>query len=160
MVGGDVSKLILSGVGQDLLRREGLSAEVAVWEDGRRTDDGPGAFRWWFFDAHFENGVIAVVSLAIQPRMAGGSRLSPLVLLTILRSDGSRIISSPQVASQAKFEVSKDGGSVRIGPGRPTDFLRRYAFHCRGEGRIAADLVFTRLAPSWQPDTGKRYSDP
>ena len=29
---------------------------VAQWEDGARTDDRPGTYEWWYFDAHLDDG--------------------------------------------------------------------------------------------------------
>jgi hypothetical protein len=43
--------------------RLGLSpTSIAPWEDGARTDDSPGTYEWWYFDAHLADGAKLVVA--------------------------------------------------------------------------------------------------
>jgi hypothetical protein len=35
--------------------------DIKAWEDGARTDDRPGTYEWWYFDAHLEDGAKLVV---------------------------------------------------------------------------------------------------
>ena len=30
--------------------------DIKAWEDGARTDDRPGTYEWWYFDAHLDDG--------------------------------------------------------------------------------------------------------
>lgn len=80
-----MSKRIYPGIGEELLKREGLTAVVAPREDGLRTAGGPGSCEWWYFDARFEDGSTAVVTFATKPLMPRQCGLTSLVMLTITR---------------------------------------------------------------------------
>jgi len=153
-----MSKRIIAGIGEELLLREQLTPDVAAWEDGWRTDGGPGTFEWWYFDAHFDDGSTAVVTFATKPLLAREGGLNPLVTLTITRPDGTRL-GSMRAVPAGDFEAARDACRVHAGSARVAGDLGRYELHCPGDG-VAADLTFTRLAPSWRPGTGKSYYDP
>jgi hypothetical protein len=78
-------KRIIPGFGEEFLQREGLKPEIAVWEDGLRTDTRPGSFEWWYFDAHFEDGSTEVMVYATKPLRLRSDSLTPMVTLTITR---------------------------------------------------------------------------
>jgi hypothetical protein len=42
--------------------RLGLArGDIKPWEDAARTDDRPGTYEWWYFDAHLDDGSTLVV---------------------------------------------------------------------------------------------------
>ena len=152
-------KRIVPGYGEEFLRREGLKSEVAVWEDGLRTDTGRGTFEWWYFDAHFDDGSTAVMVYATKPLLLRGDALTPMVTLTITRPDGVRLSSKPILYSPNQFQASKDGCQVRIGPSYVNGNLQKYELHTQGDQDWSANLVFTRVTPSWRPGSGMSYYD-
>ncbi len=59
--------------------RLGLSpASIAPWEDGARTDDSPGTYEWWYFDAHLADGAKLVVAFMNKDIATPHKPLSPL----------------------------------------------------------------------------------
>lgn len=41
---------------------------VREWEDGARIEEVAGAYEWWYFDAHLDDGAkVTVVFLALSP---------------------------------------------------------------------------------------------
>jgi hypothetical protein len=152
-------KRIIPGYGEEFLRREGLKPEIAAWEDGLRTDTGPGNFEWWYFDAHFGDGSTAVMIYATKPLLLRGNSLTPMVTLTITRPDGVRLNAPPLLYPPSQFESARDSCQVRIGPSRVSGNLHSYKLHTEGDKDWAADLVFTDSAPPWRPGAGKIYYD-
>ena len=64
--------------------RLGLSrSEIAPWEDGARTDNSPGTYEWWYFDAHLDDGAKLVVSFMNKDIAAPNKALSPLLRLNL-----------------------------------------------------------------------------
>ena len=51
--------------------------DIKPWEDGARTDDRPGTYEWWYFDAH----------------LMGGTKLARQVTLAALRN-GKVVVSA------------------------------------------------------------------
>jgi hypothetical protein len=41
---------------EDYARRGIAEHTSAMFEDGLRTDGGPGTYEWWYFDAHLDDG--------------------------------------------------------------------------------------------------------
>jgi hypothetical protein len=49
--------------------RLGLDPDsVQPWEDGLRTDTGPGSYEWWYFDAHLDDGSSLVIMFYTKAR--------------------------------------------------------------------------------------------
>jgi predicted secreted hydrolase len=150
-----MSSPILQAVDDADLAREGLSRTPQPWEDGLRTDTGPGSFEWWYFDAHLADGSTAVIVFMTKPLLQRRDPLSPAVMITITRPDGVRL---SQVASfdAGQFQAAKEDCAVRIGDNEVTGDLHTYRLHARA-GDLAADLVFTGSVPPWRPGAGKTY---
>jgi hypothetical protein len=70
--------------------RLGLSrSEIAPWEDGARTDDSPGTYEWWYFDAHLADGAKLVVSFMNKETIAEPKKpLAPVLRLGLDLADG------------------------------------------------------------------------
>jgi hypothetical protein len=65
--------------GADALRREGLGATVAPWEDGLRETPRPGTLEWWYFDAEFDDGSALVLAYMTKPGITGSGELTPIL---------------------------------------------------------------------------------
>ncbi len=148
-------KSITFGLGPEFLRREGLTDTVAPWEDGLRAETGRGAFEWWYFDAHLDDGSTAVIVFATKSLLERKGPLKPQLLLTITRPDGHKLDRS-RTFTPDQFSASKDGCDVRMGENHVTGDLHRYTLHAANDD-LAADLTFTGSVPPWRPGTGKNY---
>jgi predicted secreted hydrolase len=152
-----MSKRVITGEGEDLRRREGLTEMPAVWEDGQRADTGPGNFEWWYFDAHLDDGLTVVLSYMTKPLLQRNDPLTPTLVITLTHPDGRKQSAFPAYPAE-QFSASKDGCDVRLGPNWVRGDLQRYELHAEAAG-ISADLTFTGLVPTWRPGTGKNYYD-
>src|SRR5690349_7660367 len=70
--------------------RLGLShTSIAAWEDGARTDNSPGTYEWWYFDAHLDDGAKLVVTFMNKADFAEPKKpLSPVLRLNLNLPDG------------------------------------------------------------------------
>lgn len=153
-----MKRRVLVGDAPDYLRRKALTARVAHWEDGLRTDAGPGTNEWWYFDADFEDGSTAVIIFHTKGGPMDLRRpLAPMVRITI--TDPSRREYREETAYEAPhFVAAKDKCDVRIGPSWMRGDLYRYELHAE-TGALSADLEFTGVAPPWRCGTGENYFD-
>lgn len=139
------------------MQRDGLTATVEPWEDGRRADTGRGFFEWWYFDAHLDDGSTAVVVFATKSLLARKGPLKPQLLLTITPPDGRKLDRS-RTFSADQFTASTRECDVRIGDNHVRGDLQRYELHA-ANADLAADLVFTGSVPPWRPGAGKNFYD-
>src|SRR5437588_10763430 len=63
--------------------------EIALWEDGLRTDGGKGTYEWWYFDAHLNGGVKVVIVFYTKSLIDVDKSLAPFVWFTLDRADGT-----------------------------------------------------------------------
>lgn len=150
-------KRVIPAVTEDFLKRDGLSAAPQAWEDGVRAGTGPGSFEWWYFDSHFPDGSSAVIVYATKPLTQPNAPLTPTVMLTITRPDGTRLPSA-RVFPAGEFAGAKDRCDVRVGTSWARGDLHRYQVYGETQG-LAADLIFTGRVPPWRPGAGKCYFD-
>jgi predicted secreted hydrolase len=148
-------KPIFFAVTPEDLTRDGLSESIAPWEDGLRIDTGPGAFEWWYYDAHFEDGSTAVIVYATKPLIERNSPLKPFASLTITRPDGTRALGETFFPAE-QFKSAKAGCDVRIGPNWTRGDLHRYEVYFESD-IFGAELTFTGIVPAWRPGAGKAY---
>ncbi|MBI3738752.1 MAG: hydroxyneurosporene dehydrogenase, partial [Chloroflexi bacterium] len=148
-------KPVILSASPDILKRNGLTETVAVWEDGLRADTGRGSFEWWYFDAHFDDGSTAVIVFATKPLLERNGPLKPNVSVTITRPDGTKAAQFP-IFPANQFSALKENCDVRIGPNWTRGNLHRYEVHVEMND-LAADLTFTGLVPAWRPGAGKAY---
>ncbi len=150
----------IPAIGKSMLERDGLAETVAPWEDGQRVDSGPGAFEWWYFDTHLDDGSTAVIVFMTKSLLNRRAPLTPGVQITITRPDGSKLSVFPLYPA-AEFQAARDRCDVRIGPnwvrGAPyRDDLYRHELHAETDG-LCIDLVLSGQAPAWRPGAGKTY---
>ena len=134
--------------------RLGLSpTSIAAWEDGARTDDSPGTYEWWYFDAHLADGAKLVVSFMNKEDIANPRQdLSPLIRLNLDLPDGrsfEKIVHHPPSA----WRAAKDRADVRLGDNRFAGDLHLYRIEATAE-ELAVDVTLTGEVPPWRPATG------
>src|SRR5882672_6395758 len=72
--------------------RIGISPDqVAPWEDGARTDGGPGTYEWWYFDAHLDDGAKLVVVFFTKQFTVIDRPLTPVVRIDLTLPDGTTL---------------------------------------------------------------------
>ena len=133
--------------------RLGLSpSSIAPWEDGARTDNSPGTYEWWYFDAHLADGAKLVVTFMNKDLAEPNKPLSPLLRVDLDLPDGrhfEKIVHYPP----SEWSAAKDHADVRLGENRFTGDLHRYRITATAE-EISIDVTLTGEAPPWRPATG------
>src|SRR5712664_3468737 len=106
--------------------RIGIKAdEVALWEDGARTDDGAGTYEWWYFDAHLDDGAKLVVVFNTKSFTEIGKPLAPMIRMNL---DLPAHTSYSQVATfePAEFTATQERCDVHIGDNSFSGDLHSY----------------------------------
>jgi len=129
--------------------------EVALWEDGARTDGSAGTYEWWYFDAHLDDGVKLVVTFFTKAFTEIDKPLAPMIRIDLDLPDGT---SHSKVADfkPDEFSAAKDRCDVRIGANSFSGDLRTYTIVAQVED-IALDVGLTGEVPAWRPRTGHMY---
>ncbi|MGW3134936.1 lipocalin-like domain-containing protein [Streptomyces sp. NPDC001139] len=137
--------------------RLNLKADVVQpWEDGLRTGAADGTFEWWYCDVHLEDGSTLTVEFHTKPPFVSpSSPLTPFVLLSLTRADGSRIDKTCTTAPE-EFSASTHGCDVTIGTNTFKGGTDGYTIHVAIEN-VAVDIALTAQVPSWRPATGHAF---
>jgi hypothetical protein len=141
--------------GPDDFQRLGLHADaVAAWEDGLRTDPAPGAYEWWYFDAHLEDSSSLVIAFYTKNPISPDRPLEPYVTMQLDRPGAATLFLRCHATSE-QFHASSDSCDVHIAD----NFIRGHAPDVPYEIHFAAndivvDVVLRPQVPSWRPATG------
>ena len=134
-------------------QRLGLSpTSIEPWEDGARTDNSPGSYEWWYFDANLVDGAKLVLVFANKDVADAKQPLSPQLHLNLDLSDGrhfEKIVSYPA----AEWSSAKDHCDVRMGDNRFSGDLHQYRIEVQLEG-ISIAVALNGEVPPWRPSTG------
>jgi hypothetical protein len=126
--------------------------DIKVWEDGARTDDRPGMYEWWYFDAHLEDGTKLVVVFMDKDLATPQKPLEPTIRLNLDLADG-RTFEKFVTFDPATWSSAKDHADVRIGENRFTGDLQTYRITATVDD-IAVDVTLEGEVPAWRPETG------
>jgi hypothetical protein len=133
--------------------RFGLEADsIAAWEDGARTDNRPGTYEWWYFDAHLDDGATIVVVFMNKPMASAGGPLSPLLRLGVVLP-GGRSLQQVVPFEAEQWSAATDHADVRLGVNRFRGDLREYRIQATA-GDVSVDLTLRGEIPPWRPATG------
>ncbi|MFJ8208236.1 hydroxyneurosporene dehydrogenase [Streptomyces sp. NPDC096033] len=134
-------------------RRLGLEpTTIKPWEDGLRTDGGPGSYEWWYFDAHLDDGAKLVIVFHTKDFTDLDKPLSPLLRIELTLPDGTQV---DRLAScdASTFSASTEGCDVRMGDNVFAGDLHTYRIHAQADD-VEVDVVLTGDLPAWRPATG------
>ena len=126
--------------------------QIEPWEDGARTDDRPGSYEWWYFDAHLDDGAKLVVVFMDKDLATPQKPLEPMIRMNLDLADGRRFEKIARF-DPAVWSSAEDGADVRIGANRFTGDLHTYRITATVD-EIALDITLEREVPSWRPETG------
>jgi len=133
--------------------RLGLSpASIAPWEDGARTDDSPGTYEWWYFDAHLADGAKLVIVFMNKDIAQPQKPLSPMLRLDLDLPDG-RHFENLVPYPAGEWSTAKDHADVRLGQNRFVGDLHRYRIQATA-AEVSVDVTLTSEVPRWRPSTG------
>jgi CrtC N-terminal lipocalin domain len=126
--------------------------DIKPWEDGARTDDRPGTYEWWYFDAHLDDGAKLVVVFMDKDLATPQKPLEPTIRLNLDLADG-RSFEKFITFDPALWSTAKDHADVRIGDNRFTGDLHTYRISAKVED-IVVDVTLQGDVPAWRPETG------
>lgn len=129
-----------------------LPTRVALWEDGARTDNRPGTYEWWYFDAHLDDGSKLVVIFMNKDLATPGRPLSPILRVNLDLPDGrsyQKVVPFPA----KDWSTAADRADVRLGANRFTGDLDEYRIQAT-TGEVSVDVTLTGQIPPWRPATG------
>lgn len=133
--------------------RLGLTrSAVAPWEDGARTDNRPGTYEWWYFDAHLDDGSSLVVVFMNKDLATPNDTLTPTIRLNLDLADGRSYEKLVTYAPES-WEASTSEADVRIGENRFSGDLHTYRIQATVE-EISVDITLVGEVPAWRPETG------
>lgn len=125
---------------------------VAQWEDGARTDDRPGTYEWWYFDAHLDDGAKLVVVFQNKDIVNPNRPLSPLLRVSLDLPDGRSFEKLIDLPAES-WSAATDRADVRIGDNRFAGDLRTYRITATAE-EVSVDITLTGQIRPWRPATG------
>ncbi len=142
----------------DFQKRGVTPGPVQVWEDGRRDDDRPGAYEWWYFDFMMDDGVKVVIHFHTKPvRKCKKKGYVPSPGMAVYLPDGTQYEDEPLYTAN-DISLADDHCDVKMGPHTVSGDLKTYKIHYeRGEKGLGADLTPTSLSKPWRP--GNAYFD-
>jgi hypothetical protein len=133
--------------------RLGLSpTAIEPWEDGARTDDSPGTYEWWYFDAHLADGAKLVVAFMDKDIAQPQEPLSPVLRINLDLPDG-RSFGKLMHMPSSSWSAAKDHADVHLGDNRFTGDLHIYRITATAE-EVSIDVTLTSEIPAWRPATG------
>jgi hypothetical protein len=129
------------------------SGEIAIWEDGFRTDPGgPGTFEWWYFDAVLDDGSTLVINFMVKDIRGGMNQsANPVVTFELDRPGGTHV--ERTFHTDDDFAFATEHCDVRVGTNTFVGDLHTYTIHVDID-TVIADVTLTGRVPSWRPETG------
>ncbi|MDB5447090.1 MAG: carotenoid 1,2-hydratase [Phenylobacterium sp.] len=129
--------------------------EIEPFEDGMRTEGGPGGYEWWYFDSHLSDGSSLVIVFFTKGMMNPAGKLAPFVTVELDRPGRPTLHFEARVPPRA-FLASRDRCDVRIGGNRFRGDLHDYEIHF-AHGDVTIDVKLTGEVPAWRPTSGHMY---
>ena len=126
--------------------------EIKAWEDGARTDNRPGSYEWWYFDAHLEDGAKLVIVFMNKDLATPKKPLEPMIRLNLDLADG-RSFEKIVPFDPASWSSAADHADVRIGENRFTGDLHTYRIITTIDD-LSVDVTLEGAVSSWRPETG------
>jgi hypothetical protein len=128
---------------------------IQAFEDGMRTEGGPGGYEWWYFDAHLSDGSSLVIVFYTKEMTNPGGGLAPFVMVQLDGPGRAPLHLEARVPPTA-FSASRERCDVRIGDNSFRGDLHDYAIHVSHDD-ATIDVRLTGEVPPWRPATGYIY---
>jgi hypothetical protein len=129
--------------------------DILAFEDGMRTEGGPGGYEWWYFDSHLDDGSSLVIVFYTKSVLNPGGKLAPFVTVELDRPGQPPLRLEAHVSPDA-FSASRDRCDVRIGENIFRGDLHEYDIHFSHDD-VTIDVKLTGQVPAWRPTSGHMY---
>jgi hypothetical protein len=128
---------------------------IKAFEDGMRTEGGPGGYEWWYFDSHLSDGSSLVIVFYTKDIMNPDGALAPFASLQLDRPGQPQLLLEAHVSPDA-FSARRDRCDVQIGENFFRGNLHEYEIHF-SHNDVSVDVKLTGQVPSWRPTSGYMY---
>ncbi|MDQ1702267.1 MAG: hypothetical protein QOF57_1519 [Frankiaceae bacterium] len=125
---------------------------IKPWEDGLRTDAGPGTYEWWYFDTHLDDGAKLVLVFLTKQFTDIGRPLTPALRIDLTLPDGTAVRKLVEL-DRNTFSASTESCDVRIGENVFAGDLHTYRIRAHVD-EVDVDVTLTGQVPAWRPGTG------
>lgn len=102
--------------------------DIKTFEDGMRTEGGPGGYEWWYFDSHLSDGSSLVIVFYTKDMLNPAGELAPFVTVELDRPGRPAQHFEARVPPKA-FSASRERCDVRIGDNTFRGDLHDYEIH-------------------------------
>jgi hypothetical protein len=125
---------------------------IKPWEDGLRTDGGPGTYEWWYFDAHLRDGATLVVVFSTKQFTDIDRPLTPAIRIDLTLPDGTSVEKVVELDAKT-FSAAAESCDVRIGKNIFAGDLHTYTIRAHVD-ELDVDVTLSGQVPAWRPETG------
>ena len=138
---------------EDYARLGVQPGEVQVWEDQRRSEPGPGAWEWWYFDAILDDGTQTVIQFFTKSKDTVNDAVDhPTATIKVTLPDGT-LYQRADERPLTETDWGEGRAAVRIGPHRFEGDLRTYHIRVDPIDGVGADLHVTSQSKPYRPGT-------
>jgi hypothetical protein len=142
----------LANTEQDYARLGTEPGAIMPWEDGLRTDGGPGTYEWWYFDAHLADGATLVLVFLTKQFTDIAKPLTPVIRIDLTLPNGTAVRKLVELDPNT-FTAATDSCDVHIGENVFAGDLHTYTIRAHVD-EVEVDLTLTGQVPAWRPETG------
>jgi len=138
---------------QKLGIQRGLPAD---WEDGLRTEGGPGSYEWWYVDILLKDGTTGVILFYTKDGFDVPGPAQPTVTVHLTFPDGKVSIGRFSEKAGTIINAAKSKCDVQIG----NSYIRQMgdAYELKiAVGEIDLEVTMESTIPMWRPETGHWY---
>lgn len=132
-------------------QRLGLKKEIALWEDGHRSNGKFGEYEWWYYDGRMDDGSSLVINFYTQPVTAASPKYTPSMTLS-MTTDGQHIQDNKEFKVK-DCHFSREKCDVTLGNSYFRGDLNSYEIHYETD-RVQADVKLVSNTKPWRPETG------
>lgn len=130
--------------------------QPADWEDGLRTDGGPGSYEWWYVDILLRDGTTGVILFYTKDGFDVPGPAQPTVTVHLTFPDGKVVSGRFSEKAGTTINATKDKCDVQIG----NSYIRQIgdAYELRvAIDEIDLEATMKSTIPMWRPETGHWY---
>lgn len=131
--------------------------EVALWEDGMRTDAAGENYEWWYFDANLADGSQLVITFYAKSVVDPSNGLKPMIDIDLTRPDGTKI-SHTMHFSPTEFTASDQRAEIKIAGNYFRGDLNHYVIHVQAED-ITVMVDAHNIVPAWRRNVAIFFGD-